>query len=218
MALYLSGNDFAFYASPDLERWEHLQTITVPGCAECPDFFQMPIENEPGKAAFVWTNANAKYLVGQFDGTSFAPDGGFHPIQSEFNDSFYAGQTFSNLPDQRRIQIGWLRNGKYPGMPFNQQLSFPTVLTLRRTSEGLRVFRKPIDEIRLLRETKVERHNEPISTSPQKLSELKGKIFDIDATIDPGKANRVGLRVRGQEIVFDRTKDCAEQPGARQRR
>lgn len=47
MALYLDKADFAFYASPDLKVWQHLQTMTVPGCDECPDFFEMPVE-KPG--------------------------------------------------------------------------------------------------------------------------------------------------------------------------
>jgi sucrose-6-phosphate hydrolase SacC (GH32 family) len=208
MALYLDKSDFALFASPDLKRWEHLQDLTASGMAECPDFFEMPIEEEPGKTAWIFTAANAKYLVGQFDGKQFQPDGGggvggFTPLQSEFNPSFYAGQTFSNLPDARRIQIAWLRDGKYPGMPFNQQLSFPTVLTLHRTPDGLRLHRRPIDQIQSLHDRKVTRSNVSLSNRVDELKELAGDLLDLNAVLEVGSAKRVGLRVSGQSIVFD---------------
>ena len=40
-----------------------------------------------------------------------------------------AGATFAGQPG-RRVQIAWMRGGKYPGMPFNQQMTFPCDLTL----------------------------------------------------------------------------------------
>ena len=74
MTLYLSGNDYRFLASPDLKTWAKLHDITVPGCAECPDFFEMTVDGEPGVTKWVWTAANDKYLVGMFDGERFCPE------------------------------------------------------------------------------------------------------------------------------------------------
>src|SRR5678815_2351311 len=125
MVLYLDRDDFAFYASADLKRWEHLQDMTVPGCSECPDFFP--------------TAANGRYLVGSFDGVRFTPEAG-GPQQVEFGNNYYAVQTYSDVPDGRRIQIGWMRGGRYPRMPFNQQMAFPHELRLKRTDNGLRLF------------------------------------------------------------------------------
>ena len=39
LALYLDKNDYGLFASPNLKDWTQLQTITVPDCSECPDFF-----------------------------------------------------------------------------------------------------------------------------------------------------------------------------------
>jgi sucrose-6-phosphate hydrolase SacC (GH32 family) len=210
MTLYLDGNDFALFTSPDLRKWEKIQDLTVPGTDECPDFYEMPIEGEPGKTAWIWTAANAKYLVGSFDGKRFEPEGGFKPIQSEFNRQFYAGQTFSNTPDDRRIQIAWLRDGKYPEMPFNQQLTFPTQLTLHRTREGLRLYRMPIAEIASLRDQKATRSNAILLNSSEELQELSGDLLDLNVTIDVGSAHHVGLRVHGQSIIFDTAKKTLE--------
>lgn len=214
MALYLDGNDFAFFSSPDLKSWTHLQTITVPGSSECPDFFQMPIENEPGKTAWVWTSANAKYLVGTFDGHRFAPDHGFTPLQNEFGHNFYAAQTYSNAPDGRRIQIAWMRDGQYPGMPFNQQLSFPTELTLHATADGLRLYRLPIPEIQTLHGRASHLANLNIANSEKDFENLHGDLLDINATIEIATASQTGLRVAGEPIVFDVGKNTLSCLGA----
>ena len=39
------------------------------------------------------------------------------------------------------------RTDAYPGMPFNQQMSFPRELILRSTAEGPRLVRQPVGEI-----------------------------------------------------------------------
>src|SRR3546814_15086708 len=57
----------------------------------------------------------------------------------------YASQTFTNVPDGRRVQIGW---GciSHTGMPFNGMMLLPTELTLRTTKDGLRLFSVPVKE------------------------------------------------------------------------
>ena len=48
------------------------------------------------------------------------------------------------------MQIAWMRDGKYPDMPFNQQMTFPCDLTLRTLNGELRLFRQPVREIERL--------------------------------------------------------------------
>lgn len=103
MALFLEGNVYAFLASPDLKKWTLLHTLSVPGVSECPDFFEMPVENEPGASKWVWTGANSSYLVGAFDGRRFLPEVMTQSIHSDTN--YYTVQTFSDLPNNQHIQI-----------------------------------------------------------------------------------------------------------------
>ena len=63
---------------------------------------------------------------------------------------FYAAQTFSNHPEGHRVQIAWGRVDTADA-PFTQLMSFPTTLSLRTTSEGVRLCREPVDAIRSLR-------------------------------------------------------------------
>jgi fructan beta-fructosidase len=71
---------------------------------------------------------------------------------------FYAAVTWSNVPDSdgRRILLGWMSNWAYtqdvPTTPWRSAMTFPRLLALRRTSEGLRLTQQPVDELKNLRE------------------------------------------------------------------
>ena len=125
MALYLDGDQYALFSSPDLKQWTKLCDISRFGSGECPDIFELPIEGLRGKSRWIFWGGNNTYLIGDFDGTKFVKESG--PHRFEFGANYYAAQTYSDIPaaDGRRIQIGWMSGGKYPHMPFNQQMSFP---------------------------------------------------------------------------------------------
>ena len=44
MTLYLAGNDYAIFRSPDLIHWEQTQQLTLPEAWECPDLFPLTVE------------------------------------------------------------------------------------------------------------------------------------------------------------------------------
>ncbi len=149
MALYLEKTRFALFGSSDLLHWQELSRLEQYGDAECPDFFPMPLDGDSQQIKWVFSAANGKYQVGNFDGCKFIPE--TPVISNEFGRNFYAPQTWSNSPDGRRVQIAWMANGTYPGMPFNQQMSFPCELTLHSTPSGPRLHRMPVKEVESLR-------------------------------------------------------------------
>ncbi|MCX5637104.1 MAG: hypothetical protein NTX52_05350, partial [Planctomycetota bacterium] len=106
MALYLDKNDYAILGSKDMRKWTHLSNLTVPGVAECPDLFEIPIEGSDGQSKWVFWGANGKYLIGDFDGAEFTAE--TEPLQTEWGNGAYAGQTWSDAPDGRRLWIGWM--------------------------------------------------------------------------------------------------------------
>ena len=146
MTLFLNNNDFAFFGSTNLKEWTRLSDIQIPD-GECPDIFELPVDGDPENTKWVFWGAGGKYYVGDFDGTTFTPDG--ESQRADFGANFYAAQTWSDIPesDGRRIQIAWMNGSNPPEMPFNQQMSFPCVLTLRTTPEGIRLHREPVAEI-----------------------------------------------------------------------
>ncbi|MEQ8837172.1 MAG: glycoside hydrolase family 32 protein, partial [Lacipirellulaceae bacterium] len=134
---------FSIFTSPDLKQWTRQSHLS--GFYVCPDVFELPIQGEKSKAwvAMDW----AKYTTGTFDGTRFSPHGEALPLDYGSKDTLSANQTWKHLSDGRVIQICWIRGGKYPGMPFDQQHSFPTSLSLRRVAGRLRLCKQPICEI-----------------------------------------------------------------------
>ncbi len=203
MALYLDKEDFGLFTSPDLKTWTQIQTLTIPGSSECPDFFEMPVVGQPNARRWVFTGANGRYLIGEFDGAKFTPEAG--PFPADYGANYYAVQTFSDIParDGRRIQIAWMQGGQYPEMPFNQQMNFPCELTLHQEPEGLRLHRWPAREIMALHEKPKSWHDINLKPGDNPLHDLSGDLWDIEAEFETGGAAAFGLRVRNTEIRYD---------------
>lgn len=207
MALYVrkgESDGIEFFGSPDLKKWSFLSRIE--DYFECPDIFELPVEGRPGETHWIVLGANSHYSIGQFDGTTFTKESG--KFVGDYGANFYASQTYSDIPasDGRRIQIGWMNGGSYPQMPFNQQMSFPCTLTLRSFPDGLRVVRQPIKELDTLHGKAQNWNDLALKPGDNPLAGLSGDLFDIQAEIEPGEAETVGFRLRGEEVRYS-TKD-----------
>jgi len=204
MALYLDQNDFALLGSKNLKQWEMLQELQLPGSRECPDFFELPVDDDPNDTRWVFWGANGRYLLGTFDGREFKPQSG--PYESRIG-NYYAAQTWSDIPEAggRRIQIAWMAGGKFPGMPFNQQMSIPCELTLRRFPEGIRLCRAPVREIQKLRNLQYSLKDTPLSERQSLPSDMSAELFEIQTEIQPGSASEIGFDLRGSELIYNVT-------------
>jgi fructan beta-fructosidase len=201
MALYLDKNDFALFTSPDLKQWERVDEIKVPGSIECPDLFELPVVGKRDVTKWIFWTANNVYLVGEFDGRDFKPIG--EPQRFEHGANCFAAQTYSDIPadDGRRIQIAWMRGGRYPGMPFNQQMTFPTSLALHETADGYRLRAQPVAELEQLRGDKFQWSGE-LDDAVNPLERLNGSTYEMSLSAAPGDADRVVLDIRGSELVY----------------
>jgi sucrose-6-phosphate hydrolase SacC (GH32 family) len=202
VALYKDGSDFALFSSTDLKNWIHLQDLALPGCSECPDFYPLALDGDAGKTRWIFTAANGKYLVGTFDGNQFTADQKLRRV--DFGRNYYAMQTYSDISkaDGRRIQIAWMRDGKYPRMPFNGQMSFPAELKLKTTLDGPRMFRTPIKEIELLHGPPSKWNDSPLTPGVNPLADLTGDLFHIIADLEVGTASKVGFNIRGEKVSY----------------
>jgi len=93
-----------------------------------------------------------KYITGLFDGNGFIPS--VEPRKQDFGKNLSANQSWKHLPGGRVIQISWLRGGKYPKMPINQQFSFHVDLSLRVIKNEMLLCKNPIPEIKKLHHSK----------------------------------------------------------------
>lgn len=202
MALYLDGPHFALFGSPDLKTWTRLCDIPETGGTECPDLYELPVDGDAANTRWVFWAGNGNYLVGRFDGKTYTKESGPHPSRYGAND--YAAQTYAGIPaaDGRRIQISWMAGGKYPDMPFNQQMSLPRVHTLRTTPAGIRLCMEPVEELRQLRGRECAWNELAMPEKPQPLEGVEGELIDIEAVLVPGEAEKVAITVRGARIEY----------------
>lgn len=203
MALYLDGHDYALFSSPDLKRWEQLCEVHLPGASECPDFFPLAVDGDPAKTIWLFWGGNGTYALGTFDGRVFTPQ--TEVLRAESGANGYAAQTWSDVPEEdgRRIQISWMSGGKYPAMPFNQQMSIPVELSLRTFSEGVRLCRWPVRELDGLRAWQHVWKDESLTEGHDLIPGTAGELFDVHLDLDPGTAQAVGVWVRGLELCCD---------------
>ncbi|MFB2585825.1 glycoside hydrolase family 32 protein [Herbiconiux liukaitaii] len=136
------------YSSTDLRDWSFESVIgpTGPGDVvwECPDLFPLPVDGDPDRSKWVLllstnrtgdiTDSSMSYLIGSFDGHAFVADEVSAWRALDHGRDFYAAVTFSDVPDERRIAIGWAGNWQYaaetPTHPWRGAMSSPRELSL----------------------------------------------------------------------------------------
>ncbi len=146
-------------------------------------------------------SGDARYLLGDFDGKTFTPDA--PEKQQLWYGNFYAAQTYSNAPDGRRVQIGWGNGVAFPDMPFNQQMAFPSRLTLHQTADGVWMFAEPVKEIETLHARKHAVADQMLKPGDNPLADVTGDLFDLRAEFEPGDGEAFGFTVRGVPVVYD---------------
>jgi len=209
MALYLDGNDYALFRSRNLREWSRLAEVSIPGTDEFPDFFELAVDGDPGRRRWVFWGAAGVYVVGRFDGERFTAD--TEPLRCELGPNGYAAQTWSDIPvtDGRRIQVSWMRDGRYPSMPFNQQMSFPVELSLQSFPEGPRLCRAPVKEIALLYNRTNRLDGAVLEPGRNLAPEVRGGLFDIEAVVEiPAGVEELGLFIHGTDLRYSVRDGC----------
>lgn len=162
-------NRIEFYASPNLMDWTYQSKYEndkiLKGVWECPDLFPYRINGIDKWVLTVSDNAGGpnggtctRYFVGDFDGRRFVND---YPdslaLYLDYGPDNYAGISWSNIPesDGRRLYIGWMSNWLYativPGENWRSAMTLPRQIELKETTDGLRLFTQPVDELQTLR-------------------------------------------------------------------
>lgn len=148
MALYLDGSEFALLCSDNLLDWTEFQRLTLPGDAECPDFYHMLLDGRQRK--WVFSGASDCYFTGDISGGRFVPDGPAKRLFCGRRES-YAAQTFSGLPGCRRVRIAWNTVWhNFNDSPFSMSMTFPAELELRTIGGVLTLCASPVREIESL--------------------------------------------------------------------
>ena len=186
----------SIYTSSNLKDWKYESHVT--GFWECPELFELPVDGNPNNTKWVMYGASGTYMLGSFDGKVFTPEKGKYQYTTG---AIYAAQTFTNMPDSRRIQVGWGRISR-PEMPFNGMMLLPTELTLRTTKDGPRLFNLPVKETETLFTPVRDWQN----LTSDKANDLLKEFYNTDClriktTIKLSHATDAGFNLFGQRIV-----------------
>ena len=201
MALYLDKRIMGFFTSDDLKSWEFQSKIEC--FHECPELFELPVDGDENNKKWILYGGSGEYLIGDFDGRQFKSQ--TDQIPFNYDNCFYASQTFNNIPkeDGRRIQIAWGRVAM-PGMPFNQMMLFPVTLRLQKTEDGPRMFAEPIREIEKLHKRRRQWKNKTLRPGDNLLSKLSGELFHIQAEFKVNDdVEETGFVIRDVPVVYN---------------
>ena len=199
----------SFYTSDNLINWEFQSHI--PGTFSHPDLVEFKVENRPDEKVWVLFDGDGSYLMGAFDGKKFTPSSG--KMKSDWGKNYYAAQTWCNLPesDNRILQIAWLKDGTFTGMPFNGQMSFPSELSIKKIASGYKLIRKPIAEIEQLHgkhNTWTDKNLIP-GINQNKMKNLSGDCLHIIGEFDLKTSDSFGFMLRhstkkpGIEVLYN---------------
>lgn len=196
MLLYLDGYEFAVYRSTDLLCWEETCRFSIKGMWECPDLFELNVENSDGETQWVFWSADGYYVTGDFDGFCFTPTS---PVQTAYSTKLpYAAQSYAGLDDGRVISVAWLRmensRGNYCGL-----MSLPTELSLVRQEEQYRIKFTPVRELNALKQ--------PVHTLEKgkrraKIS-LNGSPTEVVLSWEAQKKGRTSMSLGNYRITAD---------------
>ena len=143
MVLYLDESEFAIFRSADLRHWKESQRFSVEGMWECPDLFELPVENADGEKKWVFWSADGYYVIGNFDGWRFAPEA---ERQSAYSTKLpYAAQTYSGL-EGRVVSVAWLRTENNTG-GFRGMMAIPAELSLMKENGQYKMKFSPVKEL-----------------------------------------------------------------------
>jgi len=197
MALY-EDNFISIYTSNNLKDWEY--ESKTPGYYECPELFELPVDGNKENKKWVMYGASGTYMIGSFDGKKFTPESGKHFYSWG---SQYAAQTFNNVPDGRRIQIGWGRI-THKDMPFKSMMLFPMEMTLETTPEGIRLECNPINEIEKLHKKSYKWSNISGKEANEKFLDINSDYLHIKFDIELVQDFNFDLKYKGNKMLrFD---------------
>jgi fructan beta-fructosidase len=211
-----AGNRILFHTSKDLKHWEESGSFgngygSTDGVWETPDLFQLSIEGTDERrwvltvgvgAGHIAGGSGTQYFIGDFDGKTFTSD---NPVDTvlwaDFGADYYAPQSWSDEPHNRRLMIGWMNNWQYarlvPTDDWNGAFSVIRELSLRRTTEGIRLIHKPIPELQALRGEHQHWQEQVIQSDTKLLADVHGKSLEIIAEFKiTDTTENVGFRLR----------------------
>jgi fructan beta-fructosidase len=201
----VAGDHVKFYSSLNGLEWHWESnfgenTGSHEGVWECPDLFPMQVEGEEIEkwiliisvgGGSVAGGTGMQYFIGHFDGKYFSLEESDTNIRwVDYGQDFYAAISWNEVPDGRRLWIGWMNNWPYanslPTEPYQGQMSIVRELLLTRDNEGeLYLSQRHIKEQKSLRKACFNFESLKSSdTHSSLLNEVRCECFELKAEVE----------------------------------
>jgi fructan beta-fructosidase len=235
-----TGQSVTIYTSLNLIDWEFVSEFgnkagSHDGVWECPDLFKLPVDGDQENEKWAMLvsigdnpefkeGSRTQYFIGQFDGTAFVNDNDDETVLwVDYGRDNYAGVSWSDSPDERRIYIGWMSNWRYANQvstnEWRSAMTLPRELSLTSTEDGVRLVQKPVSEIKKIRkETNIHKEiiidsNNPVCFDlTNKLMEIEIEFYKInsskfDLLIHHSETEKtiISYDVKNSSLLVDRT-------------
>lgn len=237
-----------FYKSTNLKDWTRVgqfpaegeQAGSTAGVWECPDMFWLPLDGDPNNMkAVLIVNINpgnpnggsaGQYFVGHFNGTAFVNESPSTETKwLDYGMDYYAAITWANVPENKRISIGWMANWEYtqqtPNLTWRNSFSVPRELKLKTVRGKPTLTQLPVTTLDTLRQGPVIQGDRKTIQGGDYDGDVRitGRAVDIqvkfvnqdgDNTQEFGvrvhagenQQTLIGYDVRKKQVFIDRTK------------
>jgi sucrose-6-phosphate hydrolase SacC (GH32 family) len=204
-----AGHEVALFSSVDLLRWEPLSTFgrghgAHDGVWETPDLLELEVEGT-GERRWVLLvsvlgggpagGSGSQWFLGTFDGTSFLADDAPEVVRwVDLGGDFYAPQSWSGAPGERRVVVAWMSNWAYgrttPADTWRGMMTVPRELTLRDEPGGVVLRQWPVPELDHHGRTVVELDGVRLSEGWR--ADV-GEVFDLQLVVASGSSFAIVL-------------------------
>ena len=141
-----------FYESYNLKEWKKISDFRIDdqpplGVWECPDLFKLNVEgSQEEKWVLIISHgtgapnggSGTRYFIGDYNGTTFTTNQK-ESLWIDYGTDNYAGVTFNNEPNNKRIFIGWMSNWDYatttPTESWRSAMTLPRELSVVKEAE-----------------------------------------------------------------------------------
>ncbi|ASY28437.1 fructan beta-fructosidase [Candidatus Planktophila lacus] len=220
----------SFYSSKDLKNWAYLSDFGPVGATdgdwECPDLFPLFVDGDESRTKWVLLisinpggltgGSGTQYFIGDWNGKEFIAD----DVKTNWLDygrDNYAGVTFNDVPNQRRVFIGWMSNWEYahsfPTSPWRGAMTLPRELTLITKDGKISLAAKPVTELENYLGEKLTAGNKAeLLQIMATISTSEGLSTKFRVTADAGSYFEFGYDAKSKSIFVDRSNAWNEIP------
>jgi fructan beta-fructosidase len=239
-----AGDRIKIYSSENLKNWtfesDFKPTIddTDLGVWECPDLFKMKVGKIEKWVMIVSHGDKAsnggsgtRYFVGDYDGKTFTNTQ--KAIWLDYGTDAYAGVTFSNVPNNKKILLAWMSNWQYanktPTEVWRGAMTLPRELFLHpsENKESFFLTQTMIEQFSLITQLdwSTEETKTPFVKNDVDLSqaEIKFKIKeteDLQIVLSNALQEKLVIQIKNNQVTINRSQsgktDFSEQFAAKE--